>query len=278
MLVADCVDQNGNWLWNKFSFCLNNHVVLRIASMAPPSAIRGDDRVYWGASNTGIFTVHSAYRVLTNFDPAEDYQDWRHLFFLWLFCHYRLKMGYELARRHLDIDPLCGRCHADVESSLHAIRDCVYSRGIWRKLVPAHRQHDFFSYPLRQWIITNLNRRACDMGILFWPVMFGITAWRIWYWRNQVMFNNKSWNGDLIIRDIKARTESICSTLSSVGYRRNARIQKWIRWDPPPWPFLCLNTDGARKGNGEASAGGLLRNCHGNFIHGFSANLGVCRL
>ena len=90
------------------------------------------------------------------------------------------------------------------------------------------------------------------------------------------MFNNKSWNGDLIVRDIKARTESICSTLSSVGYRRNARIQKWIRWDPPPWPFLCLNTDGARKGNGEASAGGLLRDCHGNFIHGFSANLGVC--
>ena len=47
-------------------------------------------------------------------------------------------------------------------------------------------------------------------------------------------------------------------------------------WAPPTWPFLCLNTDGARKGNGEASAGGLLRDCHGNFIHGFSAYLGVC--
>ncbi|XP_024042019.1 uncharacterized protein LOC112099143 [Citrus clementina] len=151
MLVADCVDQNGNWLWNKFSFCLNNHVVLRIASMAPPSAMQGDDRVYWGASNTGIFTVHSAYRVLTNFGPAEDY----------------------------------------VESFLHAIRDCVYSRGIWRKLVPAPRQHDFFSYPLRQWIMTNLRRRACDMGSLFWPVMFGIAAWRIWYWRNQRRLSKK---------------------------------------------------------------------------------------
>ncbi|KAK9191059.1 hypothetical protein WN943_019670 [Citrus x changshan-huyou] len=65
---------------------------------------------------------------------------------------------------------------ADVESFLHAIRDCVYSRGIWRKLVPAPRQHDFFSYPLRQWIMTNLRRRACDMGSLFWPVMFGIAT------------------------------------------------------------------------------------------------------
>ena len=112
--------------------------------------------------------------------------------FLWLLCHDRLKTGYELAKRHLDIDPLCGRCHADVESFLHAIRDCAYSRGVWRKLVPMLRQHDFFSYPLRQWIMTNLRRRACDMGSLFWPVMFGVAAWIIWYWRNQVMFNNKS--------------------------------------------------------------------------------------
>ena len=46
MSVAECVDQNGNWLWNKFSSLLNNHVVLRIASMVPPSATRSDDRVY----------------------------------------------------------------------------------------------------------------------------------------------------------------------------------------------------------------------------------------
>ena len=212
--------------------------------MAPPLAMRGDDRVYWGVSNTGIFTVQSAYHVLTNLCPVEDSQDWQHLWqwkgpqsiriFLWLLCHDRLKTGYGLARRHLDIDPLCGRCHAEVESSLHAIWDCAYSIGIWRKLVPVPRQHDFFSYPLRQWIMTNLRRRPCDMGSLFWPVMFGVAVWRIWYWRNQVMFNNKSWNGDLIVRDIKARAENICSTLLSIVYRRNARLQKWIRWAPPP--------------------------------------------
>ena len=59
------------------------------------------------------------------------------------------------------------------------------------------------------------------MGSLYWHVMFGVATWRIWYWRNQVMFNNKSWNGDLIVRDIKARAEKICSTLSSIVYRRN---------------------------------------------------------
>ncbi|GAY52543.1 hypothetical protein CUMW_142650, partial [Citrus unshiu] len=178
-----------------FNSFLNNHAVLRIASMAPPSAMRGEDRMYWGASNTGNFTVQSAYQVLTNFCPTEDCQDWQHVWkwkgpqsvriFLWLLCHDRLKTGCELARRHLDVEAVCGRCHANVENSLHAIRDCDYSRGVWRKLVPALRQHNFFSYPLRQWIMTNLRRRVCDMGSLFWPIMFGIAAWRIWHWRNQ---------------------------------------------------------------------------------------------
>ncbi|KAK9212702.1 hypothetical protein WN943_002084 [Citrus x changshan-huyou] len=90
------------------------------------------------------------------------------------------------------------------------------------------------------------------------------------------MFNNKRWNGNLIVCDIKARAENICSTLSTIVYRRNTRIQKWIRWVHPPWPYMCLNTNSARKGNEDASVGGLLWDCHGRFIHGFSTNLGVC--
>ena len=62
-------------MWNRFSSLLNNHVVLRIASMAPPSAARGGDRVYWGALNTGTFTVHSAYHVLMNHSLVEDSHD-----------------------------------------------------------------------------------------------------------------------------------------------------------------------------------------------------------
>ena len=176
MLVAECVDQNGNWLWNIFSSLLNNRVVLRIASMAPPSTTRSDDRMYWGASNTGIFTIQSVFHVLMNLSPVEDSQDWRHLL-----CHDRLKTGYELARRHLDIDPLCGRCHVEVESSLHAIQDCAYSIGVWRKLVLVPRQHAFFSYPHQKWIMMNLMRRSYNMGSLYWYVMFGVAAWRIWF-------------------------------------------------------------------------------------------------
>ncbi|KAH9706368.1 hypothetical protein KPL70_012184 [Citrus sinensis] len=156
MLVANCVDQNRNWLWNKFSFCLNNHAVLKIASMAPPSAMRGDDRVYWGASNTGIFTVHSAYRVLTNFGPAEDY----------------------------------------VESFLHAIRDCVYSRGEEPVIWGAYFGRLCLVLPLEEFGIGGISANLGVCSVIkaeLWGVLHGLRmAWDLGYRRIQVGTDNCS--------------------------------------------------------------------------------------
>ena len=42
----------------------------------------------------------------------------------------------------------------------------------------------------------------------------------------------------------------------AVGMRR---IERWIRWTAPVWPWVKLNTDGAKKSTGIAGAGGLIR-------------------
>ncbi|GLT52279.1 hypothetical protein SLA2020_256270 [Shorea laevis] len=50
---------------------------------------------------------------------------------------------------------------------------------------------------------------------------------------------------------------------------------KWVRWFPPDYPFLKLNTDGAMAhSTGRASAGGLLRDHGGRWLHGFAINIG----
>uniref|UniRef100_A0A7N2LQE5 RNase H type-1 domain-containing protein n=1 Tax=Quercus lobata TaxID=97700 RepID=A0A7N2LQE5_QUELO len=47
-------------------------------------------------------------------------------------------------------------------------------------------------------------------------------------------------------------------------------------WKPTPFPFLTLNTDGSAKGNtGHAGAGGIIRDHWGNWIRGFSINIGI---
>ena len=53
-------------------------------------------------------------------------------------------------------------------------------------------------------------------------------------------------------------------------------ITTFVGWKPTPFPFLTLNTDGSAKGNtGHAGSGGIIRDHWGNWIGGFSINIGI---
>ena len=57
----------------------------------------------------------------------------------------------------------------------------------------------------------------------------------------------------------------------------NSKEEKLMGWSPPRVGWLKVNTDGARKTNSSLAAGsGLLRNHFGDWVAGFSANVGVC--
>lgn len=48
-----------------------------------------------------------------------------------------------------------------------------------------------------------------------------------------------------------------------------------IRWNKPPNGWFKLNTDGASIGNsGKAGGGGLIRDSSGNWVKGFSRDIG----
>ncbi|GKV16237.1 hypothetical protein SLEP1_g26909 [Rubroshorea leprosula] len=50
---------------------------------------------------------------------------------------------------------------------------------------------------------------------------------------------------------------------------------RWVRWIPPAFPFLKLNTNGAlNHSTGRASAGRLLRDHEGRWLYGFAINIG----
>ena len=55
-----------------------------------------------------------------------------------------------------------------------------------------------------------------------------------------------------------------------------SKVTTLIGWHPPPQGFVKLSTDESVLGNpGQASAGGVLRDRNGNWIRGFSHNLGI---
>lgn len=62
--VADFVNMDSQWKWESFSSLLPNHILLKIAFIQTPRPERGQDQIYYSASNTGDFTVRSAYHYL----------------------------------------------------------------------------------------------------------------------------------------------------------------------------------------------------------------------
>lgn len=49
----------------------------------------------------------------------------------------------------------------------------------------------------------------------------------------------------------------------------------FLRWIKPPLGYFKLNVDGSRDVNGIFSAGGIIRDCSGNWIQGFSDHIGI---
>lgn len=56
---------------------------------------------------------------------------------------------------------------------------------------------------------------------------------------------------------------------------RPSRQQILVTWEKPQQQWFKLNTDGSVLNNANASAGGVIRDHHGNWVSGFSTNIGL---
>lgn len=59
-------------------------------------------------------------------------------------------------RRHMTSVSCCPKCVSVLESNLHAIRDCSFSKAVWLSLLPVFVQGTFFSLSHNSWLSWNL--------------------------------------------------------------------------------------------------------------------------
>lgn len=63
-----------------------------------------------------------------------------------------------------------------------------YVHDLWLLLVTTQNGRIFFSFDLKNWITWNLSKNIGKNSSQFWSSIFGTALWKIWLWRNDVVF------------------------------------------------------------------------------------------
>ena len=287
--VCEYVNTNREWKWNSFASYLPNEILLSIAAMRRPCDEDGEDSMIWGASQTGKFTIKSAFELVERHRWEEEHPKWKAVWkwsgservktFLWLAMKEKLLTNTERARRHMCDSTTCNHCHMEPETVLHVLRDCRYATQVWMGLVSPDRWSEFFSLPVQEWLYSNLtNNLSFDLS-MEWSLIFGVACWLLWQWRNKALFDDAfcEMSNPIGFIKFKAKQFSHSTQFNDDEQSRRTKQSRLIGWDAPPMGWIKVNSDGARKSSsGLASAGGLLRDDQGRWVTGFAVNLGRC--
>ncbi|CAA0824507.1 Ribonuclease H-like superfamily protein [Striga hermonthica] len=147
--------------------------------------------------------------------------------FLWLASRERLFTNVERTRRHMAEDSACNFC-GQPESAIHVLRDCDKARRIWLALVPTSDRREFFLPDVRAWIWSNLVEYS-PVGLDNLATVFSITCWRLWAWRNKVIFANTVVPMEAQLTDIRCRVDRHVTCSFYIGhYGMLAQLYKLI--------------------------------------------------
>ncbi|KAH9736450.1 putative ribonuclease H protein [Citrus sinensis] len=272
-IVSEFLNEHGGWNWLRFEHLLPNYILMQIASVMPPASQLGIDKICWSFDPRGVFTVRSTYDSICRQNLAIQDEAWSlawswkgpqsiHLF-LWQIMHGKLKTHGELSRCHIPVSMACDRCGASIEDILYALRDCHCIKQVWLRLVPEGDYHSLFHVNLRDWIVANLQNKLKFVSHIPWECVFGVAVWRLWLWRNHFMVEGKLVDSSAINMDIMARANEIHRVNNSHMSQQPRRKEMLIGWQPPPWPWYKLNTDGSVRNSWDAGAGGVIRDSVG---------------
>ena len=159
--------------------------------------------------------------------------------------HHSLGVKQCLLAIRLQVEACYPRCHREVESILHMLRDCPLSKAVWHQL--------------GNWL-----------GPLPWNHVFLFGIWLLWKYRNLCIFKNKNPNPNLAKEIIERALEFFfiiiiiffCANNSLATKRM---ILKSIRWEKLRIGWLTLNTNGSTaSSSGSVGGGGLIRDEKGD--------------
>ena len=177
-----------------------------------------------------------------------------------------------LAARGINCCRLCPICKEQDESIEHLLRECIFTRQLWAQIhapwvssMPIHNVSD--------WMQANCQSKLIHRSSIPWNLIFPLAVWSIWKHHNKVMFESVPLNLNLHRFCLnEAREYFYC--IVKLG-RKKQLTSILVKWNKPPEKWFKLSTNGASSGNpSKAGGGGLIRDCNGRWIKGFSRSIG----
>ncbi|XP_057418459.1 uncharacterized protein LOC130712657 [Lotus japonicus] len=290
--VADYYDHmQGRWKISDLSFLLPGVVLAEVIAMPPPSLSIGSDQVCWGLTSDGLFSSRSAYEASGAARVHHQQLDWRKLWrwkgpykithFLWRLANDGLWVNHKRWQSRMTGSascPLCGDCD---ETGIHLFRGCLHVKPLWLQVADHACFPRFFHLNLPEWIHGYLDASFCTPGASG-TLDFGFLLWAIWKARADVVFNGAGFNLRQIVESAARFQVELTASESDVEQllRQSATSRPspaaTVTWHPPSELWFKFNVDGSVcQATSAAGCGGVCRDSNGQWVFGFSRNLGL---
>ncbi|CAH9133727.1 unnamed protein product [Cuscuta epithymum] len=165
-------------------------------------------------------------------------------------------------------------CNTEEETVLHMLCDCEFVATCWTKAafgVP--RMRDWFLNTL-EWIWRHCQGKGRNSDRIPHASRFAYVIWCLWKARNAWIFEGFRPDADRVVRTAYAHAEEYNKVSVRDGIKQ-LKVANYIKWIPPDSESFKLNCDGSSWDDGrEAGAGGVIRNHKGEWIIGFTLNIG----
>ncbi|KAK1584321.1 hypothetical protein Q3G72_031946 [Acer saccharum] len=274
---------NGCWNVQHLAGLLPWDVVHKVVNIHAGREHSGQDRVIWGWSKCGNFSVKSAYSGQFEDDSLPLWK-WRFIwrqklppkiqFFLWILLQDKALTNLQRMTRGLASDPTCPRCSAEVEDIDHLVRGCSHSRYVWKNISGICSESAFFQGQLDDWFAENLGNDKMISGKIPSYLLFSCTVWFLWKWRCKMVFDHSFSSPHLPHLIINQYAKEWLS--ANTGESAKTSYLFSVSWEPPSEGWIKLNIDGSCDSvSGHIAVGGIMRNHCKYWMKGFVASKGV---
>lgn len=195
-------------------------------------------------------------------------------FFLWLVLHNKIPTALNLVHRNVIDNSICQRCYTDIETTVHAIRDCTWAQQVWNLLNVPHNLRPSFSKSAEDWLHENVHTAEISVWDIPWSCVFTFAVWSIWLDRKKTVIKKENCDSLVCSTNIKNRCSFFIKAQGSPSKGR-VNFEIAVRWHAPPENWFKLNCDGsANLDSGRTGIGGVIRKNLGNWVIGYQQNIG----